>query len=244
MELGGEFRFGYLVTDVRVGQKIAAVSVAGRGAPGSRRRGPGAGNSARDTFAMLPGRPPAGQALFPRPARRASPEPDRQANTARPHPRLGPAEYKLSFYAPDGRSAYTFCMCPGGHGGGAGDREGGLATNGMSVFARGPETERRPAGRRFALGTSGPTTLWPEWNSSGLGEEGVRAGGSDFFAPVQLLGDFLAAGRRPPWFVFPLPPGRAWRSVASCLPGLTETPRHGLRVFDRRMRGSPCRTRS
>ena len=65
--------------------------------------------------------------------------------------RLGAADYKLNVRFPDGTSAYTFCMCPGGHVVAAASEEGGVVTNGMSDFARRRELSGSgAAGRRFS----------------------------------------------------------------------------------------------
>lgn len=59
-----------------------------------------------------------------------------QWGSAAKHPALGAAEYKLAVHLPNGRSVYTFCMCPGGEVVAAASEEGGVVTNGMSNFAR------------------------------------------------------------------------------------------------------------
>lgn len=59
-----------------------------------------------------------------------------QWGSAAKHPALGAAEYKLAVHLPSGRSAYTFCMCPGGSVVAAASEEGGVVTNGMSSYAR------------------------------------------------------------------------------------------------------------
>ncbi len=59
-----------------------------------------------------------------------------QWGSAAHHPALGAAEYKLAVHLPNGRSVYTFCMCPGGEVVAAASEEGGVVTNGMSNYAR------------------------------------------------------------------------------------------------------------
>ena len=109
---------------------------------------------------------------------------------------LPAADYKLNVRLPDGGSAYTFCMCPGGYVVGAASEEGRVVTNGMSDFARDGENANA------AL----LVTLQPEDfpDKSALGgmywqreieAAAFRAGGGNFYAPAQLVGDFLA--RRP-----------------------------------------------
>ena len=115
-------------------------------------------------------------------------DPDREA--------LPPADYKLNVKLPDGGSAYTFCMCPGGYVVGAASEPGRVVTNGMSNFAR--EGENANAALLVTLEPKD----FPD--SSVLGgmhwqrqieEAAFRAGGSNYFAPAQTVGDFLA--RRP-----------------------------------------------
>ena len=61
------------------------------------------------------------------------------AQYGRPRAKLPPADYSLSVHLPDGSSAYTFCMCPGGRVFAAASEEGGVVTNGMSYSDRGGE---------------------------------------------------------------------------------------------------------
>ena len=107
---------------------------------------------------------------------------------------LPPADYSLNVHFPDGESAYTFCMCPGGQVFAAASEAGGVVTNGMSCSRRDGENANA------AL----LVTLRPEdFPSPGLfaGMEWQReieraayaCGGGDYRAPAQLVGDFLAA---------------------------------------------------
>lgn len=61
--------------------------------------------------------------------------------------RLGAADYKLNVRFPDGTSAYTFCMCPGGHVVAAASEEGGVVTNGMERLCAGRRERERGAAR-------------------------------------------------------------------------------------------------
>ena len=105
---------------------------------------------------------------------------------------LPPADYKLSCHLPDGSSAYTFCMCPGGYVVAAASEPGGVVTNGMSDHARDGENANAAL-----LVTLNPADF-PD--SSPLGgmywqrqieQAAFRAGGSNYRAPAQLVGDFL-----------------------------------------------------
>lgn len=106
---------------------------------------------------------------------------------------LPPADYKLSVHLPDGGSAYTFCMCPGGSVVAAASEAGRVVTNGMSNFDRGGENANAAL-----LVTLNPEDF-PDHSTLGgmrwqqeMEETAFRAGGSNYRAPAQRVGDFLA----------------------------------------------------
>lgn len=109
------------------------------------------------------------------------------------HPALGAAEYHLSHRLPDGRGVYSFCMCPGGTVVPAASRERALCVNGMSAFARDGENANAALlidVRTEDFGDDHPLAgyvLQRMWE-----EKAFRSGGSNYHAPVQLCGDFLA----------------------------------------------------
>ena len=139
--LGGEVRFGARVSDIVVERgTMRAVTLAdGAVVEG----GPfvfAVGHSSRDTFAMLHRH---GVPLEPKPfsvgVRIEHPQRhiDRMLYGQRAgHPLLGSAPYKFVAHCPGGRSAYSFCMCPGGLVVAATSEEGMVVTNGMSSYAR------------------------------------------------------------------------------------------------------------
>ena len=108
-------------------------------------------------------------------------------------PNLGAADYKLSYHASNHRTAYTFCMCPGGWVMCATSEEGGVVTNGMS------ESKRDYENANSALlvnvnpedfGSSDPLAgveFQREYE-----RKAFRLGGSNYYAPIQLVGDFLS----------------------------------------------------
>jgi uncharacterized protein len=112
------------------------------------------------------------------------------------HPRLGPAEYKLVYHAPDGRSAYTFCMCPGGEVIAAASDPGGIVTNGMSLQARSGSNANSAL-----LVNVGPADFPDDHPLSGFRFQrewealAFRMAGESSAAPVQLLADFLGKRR-------------------------------------------------
>ena len=98
------------------------------------------GHSARDTFTALLDQ---GVPMEPKPFSMGVRIEHKQAMIDRSQyggfagsPNLPAADYKLNVKLPDGNSAYTFCMCPGGHVVAAASEEGRLCTNGMSYVAR------------------------------------------------------------------------------------------------------------
>ncbi len=107
-------------------------------------------------------------------------------------PPLPTAEYKLSTHLPDGRGVYTFCMCPGGQVVASASQVGGVCTNGMSLFARGGKN----ANSGLLVGVS-PADFGSDHPLAGMKlqetieQAAFRAGGENYFAPVQLVGDFL-----------------------------------------------------
>ena len=157
------------------------------------------------------------------------------------HPALSPAEYHLSARLPDGRGAYTFCMCPGGTVVPAASRPGGLCVNGMSVFARDGENANaallvdvRPEdfGDEHPLAGFALQRVWEE--------RAFRAGGGSYSAPVQLAGDLLA-GRETKALGAVRPtyrPGVACADFRAVLPDFAyEGLRCAIRAFDRQLRG-------
>ena len=108
-------------------------------------------------------------------------------------PTLPAADYKLNIKLEDGGSAYTFCMCPGGHVVAAASEEGRVVTNGMSYVARDGENANAAL-----LVTLNPADF-PDKSVLGgmiwqqeLEQRAFEAGGRNYHAPCQLVGDFLA----------------------------------------------------
>ena len=136
---------------------------------------------------------------------------------------LPPADYSLSVHLPDGESAYTFCMCPGGYVFAAASEAGGVCTNGMSYSGR----SGRNANAALLV------TLLPEdfpgegplagmyWQRS-IEQRAYRADSraGSYAAPAQLVGDFLAD--RPssgPGRILPTyQPGVCWGDLREILP--------------------------
>jgi len=109
------------------------------------------------------------------------------------HPDLGAAAYTLSHHCSNGRTVYSFCMCPGGTVVAATSEPGRVVTNGMSQYSR----NERNANSGFVVGIS-PADYGSDHPLAGielqrdLESRAYVAGGGDYFAPGQLVGDFLA----------------------------------------------------
>ena len=108
------------------------------------------------------------------------------------HPALGAASYKLICHTPDGRGVYTFCMCPGGEVIAAASQPGGVVTNGMSLHARDGENSNSAllvGVRPEDFGDTHPLAGFVL--QRGIEKAAWRAGGGNFAAPAQRVGDFL-----------------------------------------------------
>lgn len=203
------------------------------------------GHSARDTFEMLQKQ---GIPIEPKPfsigVRVEHPQTlidKAQYGPQAGHPLLGSANYKLACHAPNGRSAYTFCMCPGGEVIAAASEPGGVVTNGMSLHAR-----KRPNANSALLVGIDARDFGSSDPLAGLGfqrtweRKAFEVGGRNYFAPVQRMGDFLA-GRVSPALGQVTPsytPGTTPCDLAECLPVfVVETLRLAIPQMDKRLRG-------
>src|SRR6187455_16683 len=195
--LGGEVRFESKVTDLQIenGQIEGAVLENGE-VLRSRHVVLALGHSSRDTLRMLERR-----AVF----LEAKPfaigfrieHPQSLVDRARfgrfaGHPELGAADYKLVHHASNGRSVYSFCMCPGGMVVAATSEAGRVVTNGMSQYSR----NERNANAGIVVGIN-PEADFPGGPLAGIAlqealeEKAFELGGRDYCAPGQLVGDFL-----------------------------------------------------
>lgn len=168
-----------------------------------------------------------------------------QYGSAYSHPALGAADYKINVKLSSGRGAYSFCMCPGGYVVASGSEEGGVVSNGMSPYARDGEN------CNSALLVDVRTDDFPEEDGVLAGVKFQRewerkaflAGGGNYFAPVQRVGDFLE--RRPSKSCGSIRPtyrpGVTWTSLDECLPGFAaEGLREAIGQFDKKIKGFNC----
>lgn len=201
------------------------------------------GHSARDTFRMLhEAGVPMEQKAFAIGVRIEHPQ--SAVSLAQFGPaweKLPAADYKLSCHLPNGRSAFTFCVCPGGEVVAAASEEGRLVTNGMSRRAR----DGKNINGGFLVGVN-PADFGSDHPLAGVEyqrrweEAAFRLGGGGYLAPAQTVGDFLSGrpsvrlGAVEPTYR----PGVTPTELDRCLPGyVTDTLRGALPVFDQKLRG-------
>jgi uncharacterized protein len=155
------------------------------------------------------------------------------------HPDLGAAAYSLSHHAANGRTAYSFCMCPGGTVVAAASEPGRLVTNGMSQYSR----NERNANAGFVVGIS-PADYPGDHPLAGIALQrdlearAFAAGGRDYFAPGQRVADFLEG--RPSTALGPVTPsyrpGVRPADLAALMPDyVIEAMREALPVFGRKI---------
>jgi len=206
--LGGEVRFQQRVTDVRIeGGAIRGLTLASGEQLDADHVVLALGHSARDTFTMLHQR---GVAMEAKPfsiGYRIE-HPQSVIDKARfgpsaGHPILGAADYKLVHHASNGRSVYSFCMCPGGTVVAATSELNRVVTNGMSQYSR----NERNANAGIVVGispqdyrqdglASGPVSPLDGMAFQRFWESrAYELGGGGYLAPGELVGDFIA-GRR------------------------------------------------
>jgi uncharacterized FAD-dependent dehydrogenase len=253
--LGGEIRFSSRVEDVSFdtdpsgSQRIRAVTLADGEQIRSDHVVLAVGHSARDTFAMLHAR---GVFVEAKPFSIGFriEHPQSLIDRARFGPQaghavLGAADYKLVHHARNGRSVYSFCMCPGGTVVAAASEPGRVVTNGMSQYSR----NERNANAAIVVGITpedylahaaqgGPLAgiaLQRHWE-----ERAFALGGGEYEAPGQLVGDFLAS-RASKEFGSVLPsytPGVRLGDLATALPEYAIAAiREALPAFDRQIKG-------
>ncbi|MDR0966487.1 MAG: FAD-binding protein [Myxococcales bacterium] len=204
------------------------------------------GHSARDTFEMLL---ESGVTLTPKPFSigvriehpQAMIDESQYGRRFAGHPALGAADYKLAVHLPNGRSAYTFCMCPGGLVVAAASEQGGVVTNGMSELAR----DQPNANAALLVGLT-PADFGDAHPLAGVAFQRVferaafELGGAGFRAPAQTVGDFLKS--RASTSISSLrssyAPGVRPTDLTRCLPKFaSDALRQALPLLDKRLRG-------
>lgn len=201
--LGGEIRFNSRVDDIEVGpnaqgqNQVQALLLANGERIEANHVVLAVGHSARDTFEMIHKR---GIFIEAKPFSIGFriEHPQSLIDSARhgpnaQHPILGAADYKLVHHASNGRSVYSFCMCPGGTVVASASEAGCVVTNGMSQYSR----NERNANAGIVVGIT-PEVDFPGDPLAGMElqrkweHQAYLLGGSTYQAPGQLIGDFLA----------------------------------------------------
>ena len=250
--LGGEYRFQNKVTDLLIeDRQVRGVKLENGEEIAGNHVVLAVGHSARDMFQILLDR---GVALEAKPFsigfRIEHPQSlIDKARFGRSVPELGAADYKLVHHARNGRSVYSFCMCPGGTVVAATSETGRVVTNGMSQYSR----AERNANAGIVVGIN-PEDYVP-YDKGVPGETGVLAGvalqrhwesqaflagGGTYAAPGQRVGDFLAAqastalGSVTPSYR----PGVIPTDLSTCLPDYAIAAiREAIPAFGRQIRG-------
>jgi hypothetical protein len=244
--LGGEVRFESKVTEVLIDNgRIEGVVLESGETLNSRHVVLALGHSSRDTLRMLEQR---GVFLQAKPFAIGFriEHPQSLVDRARlgrfaGHPELGAADYKLVHHASNGRSVYSFCMCPGGMVVAATSEPGRVVTNGMSQYSR----NERNANAGIVVGIN-PEADFPGGPLAGVAlQEALEStafelGGGDYCAPGQLVGDFLrgSASTRLGEVQPSYQPGVKLGDLATSLPAYAiDAIREALQAFGRQMQG-------
>ena len=247
LDLGTDIRFGHRVTDFLLEDgQITGLMVEGPDGLYRLRADQVAlapGHSARDTFAQLAAR---GIAMEAKPfavgVRIEHCQADISTRQYGPAASLLPAaSYKLSCHLDNGRGVFSFCVCPGGEVVAAASEPGRLVTNGMSPFARNGENIN--GGLLVGVnvqdfGAQGP--LAGIAFQRRLEEAAFALGGSNYRAPAQLVGDFLAGHPSSgPGKVIPTyRPGVTWTDLGLCLPAfIRDALAEALPILDKKLPG-------
>ncbi len=243
--LGGEFRFQSRVADIEIeNEQVCGVVLADGVRIASKHVVLAVGHSARDTFEMLHKR---GVYMEAKPFsigfRIEHPQSviDRArfgANAG--NELLGAADYKLVHHARNGRSVYSFCMCPGGTVVAATSEEGRVVTNGMSQYSR----NERNANSGIVVGITpedypGDVLAGVEFQRK-WEARAFDLGGKNYCAPGQRVGDFLAGrastalGEVAPSYT----PGVTPTDLSTALPDYAIAAiREALPAFDKQIKG-------
>lgn len=245
-ELGGEIRFSTRVDQLHINnQQLEGVTLHNGDYLPCRHLVLAVGHSARDTFQMLYD---AGVYIEAKPfsvgfriEHEQSLIDECRWGPNAGHPILGAADYKLVHHCQNGRTVYSFCMCPGGTVVAAASEEGGVVTNGMSQYSR----HERNANSAIVVGID-PERDYPGHPLAGidlqrkLERAAFELGGADYHAPAQLIGDFLAGkssaelGEVKPSYT----PGIRLTDLSAVLPDFAIAAiREAIPAFDKQIKG-------
>jgi uncharacterized FAD-dependent dehydrogenase len=247
IRLGGEVRFDHKVVKLhrQNDNEVTGVTLSNGERIDTKHVILAIGHSARDTFNMLLEQ---GVYIEPKPFSIGFriEHPQSVIDIARfgkfvGHPILGAADYKLVHHCENGRSVYSFCMCPGGTVVAATSEEGSVVTNGMSQYSR----NERNANSAIVVGIE-PDKDYPQHVLAGidlqieLEKKAYEVGGKNYNAPAQLVGDFLenkpstTLGNVTPSYQ----PGITLGDLTKILPEFAISAiQEAIPVFDRKIKG-------
>ncbi|MGE4483500.1 MAG: NAD(P)/FAD-dependent oxidoreductase [Oscillospiraceae bacterium] len=246
--LGCDVRFGHVMAGITAADgRLSAIKVLSGSDKYELKTGRlvlAPGNSARDTFRMLHEHgvvlQPKSFAVGVRIEHLQADVDLAQYGEAATLGTLPASDYKLSVHLPDGRSVYTFCVCPGGSVVAAASEEGTVVTNGMSEYAR----DGKNINGGLLVGVSpvdfGEDIFGGVDFQSRLEKAAFAGGGGGYRAPAQLVKDFLSGkpskkpGRVKPTYM----PGVNWCSLWDVLPGFVcKAIAEALPLMDKKIRG-------
>ena len=244
--LGGEIRFSSRVDDLHIENgQISGLTLSTGEQLHSKHIVLAVGHSARDTFQMLYDK---GVYVEAKPfsvgfriEHEQSMIDECRFGPNAGNPILGAADYKLVHHCSNGRSVYSFCMCPGGTVVAAASEHGGVVTNGMSQYSR----HERNANSAIVVGID-PERDYPGHPLAGIALQrqleqlAFKVGGENYHAPAQLIGDFLAGkpstelGEVKPSYT----PNIKLTDLAQVLPQFAvEALREAIPAFDKQIKG-------
>ena len=246
IRLGGEVRFNSKVTDIIIENgSIKSIVINEKEKIETDVVILAIGHSARDTYEMLYRR---NVSMIQKPfaigARIEHPQMlinKSQYKEFYNHPRLGAADYRLIHQGSNNRTAYTFCMCPGGSVIASASNEFEVVTNGMSEHAR----DKENANSALLVNVL-PQDFESDHPLAGVHFQqryeklAFELGGKNYNAPVQLVGDFLnnisssdIGSVRPTY-----KPGYTLTDLRECLPQfVVETMKEGIMNLDKKLQG-------
>ncbi|PRR80547.1 putative thiazole biosynthetic enzyme [Clostridium liquoris] len=245
IELGGEIHFNSKLEDIIIkDNKIKAAIVNGKEIP-CQALVLAVGHSARDTYEMIFNRnifiEPKPFAIGVRIEHLQSMIDENQYGKYAGHPRLRAADYRLAYNTKGNRGVYSFCMCPGGNVVAAASEEKRVVVNGMSYYKR----DGKNANSAIVVSVT-PEDFQGSSPLAGMEFQrhyeslAYNVGGKEYFAPVQLLGDFMEdrvskkIGNIEPTYK----PGYVLSDLGQCLPSyVVESLKEGLLNFDKKIKG-------
>jgi len=246
IRLGGKVRFETCLTDIETkNNKVISITVDNKEKIPADYLILATGHSARDTYQMyhdreleMNAKPFSIGVRIEHPAKMIN---ESQYGPSCEHPKLNSAKYKLVQHLQNKRLVYTFCMCPGGYVMGATSEEGAVVSNGMSEYAQDGQNSNSALLVPITpedFGSDHPLAgieFQRKWEKAAY-----IAGGSDYSAPVQLVGDFLKrkASTETRSVTPTYKPGVKPTSLDNCLPDyVIESLREALPLLGTKIKG-------